>query len=69
LVDPGGAHRNYNPSGTFPAGYEVTLVNTADAGENLLFDTTGINVTVAQSKSCQFIYTGSAWRQVTAVAP
>lgn len=69
FIDPNGGHRNYNPAGTFGAGYTVTLVNTADAAENLVFDSAGINVTVGQAKCCIFTYTGAAWRQVVAVGP
>ncbi len=68
IIDPGGAHRNVNPSGTFPL-QTITIINVADAAENLVFDTAGINVTVAQNKRCIFSYTGSAWTQITAVAP
>lgn len=70
IFDPGGANRNLTwRTATYPAGYLVTIINTADAAENLQFDANGINVTVAQNKTAIFGYTGSAWRQVTTVAP
>ena len=74
LLDPGGAHRNISPGasgtyGPFPEGYEVIVVNTAGAAENLIFDPSGINVTVGQNKRAIFMFTGTAWTQITAVGP
>lgn len=39
-VDPGGAARDYVPVQDFDAGYQVSLLNTADAAETLTFDPT-----------------------------
>ena len=37
-LDPGGADRTFNPTATFPAGYEMVIINTGE--EIVIFDST-----------------------------
>lgn len=62
--DPGGAARNFNPSGAFAAGHEVVVINTADAAETITFDSAGIAAAIAQGQHGRFVYNGSAWRKL-----
>ena len=64
LIDPGGAPRNYNPSGAFPERAEIWVINTADAAETLTVDSGGIAVAVAQDERGYFVYDGSSWIKV-----
>lgn len=64
IKDPGGANRNFNPSGTFTAGTVITVVNTADAAETITFDNGGIQQGVGQNECGIFVYNGSAWKVV-----
>ena len=59
--DPGGAERNFNPSGTFVRNHQITIVNTADADEDITFDSTVLAQTVGQNQTGTFIYNGSTW--------
>jgi hypothetical protein len=60
MITPVGASRNFNPSGTFLAGHEVTVMNLS-ASQNLVFDSAGLNYTIAPNKTRKFIYTGASW--------
>lgn len=65
ILDPGGSGRNVTPnSQQFPEGYEVTVINTADAAETLTFDPSGIAAGVPQGVQSQFVYTGTAWVRI-----
>lgn len=64
VLDPGGAHRNVNPGTGFKQGTLIFLVNAADAAENLVFDSAGLNQTVGQNQRGIFAYTGSAWVKI-----
>jgi len=68
IKDPGGASRNLNPSGTFLAGTAAYVVNTADAAENITFDSDGIAEVVHQNECGIFVYSGAAWKVVYAGA-
>ena len=61
VKDPGGSARNFNPSGTFQALTSITLINTADAGEDITFDSGGLAQVVAQNQRGVFVYDGSNW--------
>lgn len=60
LIDPNG-NVNYNPTGTFPTGARLTLINTAGDAETITFDSAGLNQAVAQNKRATFAYSGTAW--------
>ncbi len=64
IKDPGGAARTFNPSGTFPPFYQVTVINTADAAEPITFDSTGLNLSIAQNQRGIFAYSGTDWLKV-----
>lgn len=64
VKDPGGANRIFNPAGVFPAGYTVTLINTADAAETITFDSGVLAQAVAQDEAGIFVYNGATWRTV-----
>ncbi len=64
IIDPGGASRNYNPSGTFPTYFTLILINIADAAETLTFDSSGLNQAVAQNQRGIFSFDGTNWRKV-----
>jgi len=62
FFDPAGTTgRNFDPTGDFPVGYTVVVVNTADAAETLDFNSTGINQAVAQNERATFAFNGTAW--------
>ena len=59
FLDPNGADRNFNPSGSFTAGYEIVVINK---GANLItFDSTGIAVSIAFAEKVHFFYNGTSW--------
>lgn len=58
--DCGGADRNFNPGGTFPAGTIVFIFNTGVAN-NITFDNGGLGAVIAPNKLGIFSYNGSAW--------
>ena len=64
ILDPNGANRNITPSGYFPRGYQLTIINTADAAENLVFDPSGLNLTIGQNQRAIVVYDGSQWLKV-----
>ena len=64
IIDPGGAPRNFNPSGNFPKRAEIWVINTADNAETITFDSTGIAQAIAQNERGFFVYSGSAWIKV-----
>lgn len=62
-VDPNGGV-NYNPSGTFPRGYGLTVINTAGAAETITFDSAGLNQAITQNQRGIFAYNGASWLKV-----
>jgi hypothetical protein len=59
FLDPNGEDRNFNPSGTFTAGYEIVVINK---GANLItFDSVGIAVSIAFAEKVHFFYNGTSW--------
>lgn len=61
IKDPGGAARTFNPSGSFPALTEITVINTADSAEAITFDSGTLGAVIRQNQRGTFLYTGSAW--------
>jgi hypothetical protein len=65
---PSGATRSIIPSTTaanlFPKGHTVFIVNAATSNFNLVFDPSGINVTIARQSSAAFTYNGTTWTQL-----
>ena len=59
--DPDGSARDFNPSGEFPAGFKIDLINTATVPETITFDSTSLNQAVAQNERLRAGYTGTAW--------
>jgi hypothetical protein len=62
VKDPGGASRNLNPTGAFPEGTEITVINTADAAENIVFDSGTLACPLRQNQRGVFVYDGAAWQ-------
>ncbi|HDD44583.1 MAG TPA: hypothetical protein ENG63_06975 [Candidatus Desulfofervidus auxilii] len=65
IFDPNGANRNIYPTGL--QGYKyipVIIINTADAAENLIFDPTGLNLTIGQGQRAIVVYDGTQWLKV-----
>jgi hypothetical protein len=60
FIDPGGADRNYDPVAGFPAGFELTLVNTGE--ELLTFDSATLNQAIAPGQAGIFTFDGTIWR-------
>jgi hypothetical protein len=54
--DPGGANRNFDPTGTFVNGTFVFLSNIADADETITFDSGGLTETVMRGEKAIFVY-------------
>lgn len=67
--DPGGANRNFNPTGTFVRGHEIILINTADAAETIVFDSTSLAQNVGQNERGIFRYNGATWSLVNLYVP
>jgi len=66
FIDPGGADRNFNPSGTFIRGTEVTIVNTADADEVITFDTTDLAARIYKGGRATFVLNDSSvWKKIS----
>ena len=64
ILDPNGADRNINPVSYWTKGYQLTIINTADAAENLVFDPDGLNLTIGQNQRAIVVYDGSQWLKV-----
>lgn len=64
LLNPNGADRAFNPSGTFPAGFEAIVINTGGPYD-IIFDDygsfSGSGQVVTPGNVGRFIYTGSEW--------
>ena len=61
-LDPGGADRNFNPSGTFPDGFEAVVINTGE--ELITFDSSGSAQVIGPGQRLVSNYddTASKWR-------
>ncbi len=65
---PSGASRNISPSTSaaelWPKGHTIFIVNAATSNFNLVFDPSGINVSISRQSSAAFTYNGTAWVQL-----
>lgn len=65
---PSGATRSIIPSTSaanlFPKGHTVFIINAATSNFNLVFDPSGINVTISRQSSAAFTFNGTAWVQL-----
>jgi hypothetical protein len=59
FLDPNGANRNFNPSGTFPSGFLLLIVNTGV--EIITFDSTASAQSIGPGQLGTFLYDGSNW--------
>jgi len=59
FIDPGGANRNFNPSGSFPSAYKMEIVNIG--GEIITFDSTVSAQNIGPGQIGTFRYSGSVW--------
>jgi len=59
FLDPGGADRNFNPSGAFPSGFKVEIVNNGQ--EIITFDSAGTSQNVGPGQLGTFLFDGSVW--------
>ena len=59
FLDGNGSSRNFNPSGVFPAGYHVQLVNVG--GEDIIFDSGTLASTISAGDLGMFFYDGTIW--------
>ena len=55
FVDPNGDNRNFNPTGTFPAGFKCWVVNMADAPEVITFDSAGLATDILVGQTGIFV--------------
>lgn len=62
LITPSGNGFKYTPVGQFPAGFELTIINNAVGAYNLIFDSLGLNATIAPGAKVSYVYTGTAWK-------
>ncbi len=67
LIDPAGniSFNPYHSDGVYPAGYEIIIVNTGDAGGTITFDSYDLSHVVEQNQRGVFTYTGTQWRGVS----
>ncbi len=60
ILDPNGSDRNVNPSGAFPDGFEVEVVNNGPTGSGtyntLTFDSTGLGGVIGPGDRQPYIY-------------
>ena len=61
FYDPNGADREVNPSGVYPAGFAITIINTGAFA--ITFDAAGLNHAIGAGQMRTFYYdaTGAAW--------
>jgi len=62
-LDAGGVDRNVTPTNEFPPFCKTTIINTGSTG-NLIFDPSGLNLTIQPGQSANVIYDGDQWRQI-----
>ena len=58
-LDPGGADRTFNPTASFPAGYEMVIINTGE--EVITFDSAVLGQSVGSGQKISFYYNGTIW--------
>lgn len=63
IRDPNGASRSLVPTGTFPEGELIYIINTADAAEDIIWNTGGADTYyVGQNETAIVSYDGTLWR-------
>lgn len=60
FLDPNGSERNFNPSGTFQAGFVALVKNIGE--ETITFDSTGSAQEINEGELGIFMYDGTTWR-------
>jgi len=58
-LDPGGANRTFNPTASFPAGYEMVVINTGE--ETIVFDSGGLGQGIGAGQKISFCFDGANW--------
>jgi len=58
-LDPGGANRTFNPTASFPAGYEMVVINTGE--ETIVFDSGGLGQGIGAGQKISFCFDGTNW--------
>lgn len=61
FLDPDGTNRNFNPNGTFTAGFLAIVYNTGTAG-NVVFDSATLKATIAPGQVAFCGFDGTLWR-------
>jgi len=59
FLNPNGANRNFNPSGSFSTGYEVTVYNSGNF--IITFDSANSAISVGSGQMGKFCFDGSDW--------
>jgi len=59
ILDANGSERNFNPTGTFLAGFEAKMINKGS--ENIIFDSSGLAEVVVPGSVSVFIFDGTDW--------
>jgi len=59
ILDPNGADRNFNPSGDFPDGFEIVVVNKG--ANNITVDSAGCAKTLAFGEIKSIFFDGTNW--------
>lgn len=59
FLDPGGANRNFNPSGSFPGGFKIEIINKGE--EIVTFDSAVSAQNIAPGQLGTFMWDGSIW--------
>lgn len=60
FLAPNGANRNFNPSGSFTAGFQATVINKGGS-YNIVFDSGGLAQSITPGSMGMFIYDGTNW--------
>lgn len=61
FLDPNGATRHFDPSGTFTAGF-ILLIKNIGTNYSIIFDSTASKQMIRPGKLGMFIYDGTTWR-------
>ena len=61
ILDPNGSDRNFNPSGTFRAGFMAIVKNTDRLGSYIIFDSNNRSLLIGPGETSIIPYDGSTW--------
>ncbi|MCK9570053.1 hypothetical protein M0R72_14010 [Candidatus Pacearchaeota archaeon] len=61
ILDPDGDTELYYPSGSFPAGFKIEIINVGEIAEGIVFDPNGISLTIPGRGSGEFYTDGVSW--------